>query len=712
MHSRLWILVLAVLAGLGIWGLLQQDPASSVVPPTPAAHPSASTRDDAPPEPDTTPLESPEPRAVTARQEAARTSDDTTRGTKQVSLRVVQLRVVTRDQTPLEGAEATLFEEPYPSWTARPTEQTDAQGRATFERVLYGPFHLAVRHKSYGAVRLGPLSTQGEHVVVLDPAAQLAVAVTDDQDQNLHGVTVHIAAHEHDSLERGETHVSDTRSDGWVHFDQLRPGNYAITATPSGGLLSVTQTMWLAPGPNQLVLRAQRGLMAYGIVVSDDAEGTPLAEATLALDSRPSWHPTSSADGRFALPVEGAGERVLVKAAGHAPVSLQVPAVALQRPEAGQSPAWRIVVPREVVLKGRVTMRDGFAVKAEVICIERNATTPARRAETGENGTFALYGVTPERSAVLVVKGSFLAPVMRAIETPTAGKTDLGTFVLLERGAQLRVLARDARGKPLAGARVVVLEATPPEGVGLEETQHALLLDAQGSAHFDNLAAGTTEVQLWPRGSKSPLMRSVELQADQTAQVVFEETHGAVMQGLVVGPDGKPVHGAGVSVDPLEREPALAHGDSETDGTGAYLVSGLDVAREYHITVWPPKPVLGERALRGGVYGPMKPGTDSIRIELEELPWRALLVRSKDGTPMVGAEIEVLPLQGRPSEGQLRDPAIPTGEVLVTDAAGMVRTPWPSDTPMRAIVRSAGRTLATAEIDWGVGPDPYPLDAR
>ena len=167
-----------------------------------------------------------------------------------------------------------------------------------------------------------------------------------------------------------------------------------------------------------------------------------------------------------------------------------------------------------------------------------------------------------------------------------------------------------------------------------------------------------------------------------------------------------------MSVDPLERDPALAHGDSETDGTGAYLVSGLDVAREYHITVWPPKPVLGARALRGGVYGPMKPGTDSIRIELEELPWRTLLVRSKDGTPMVGAEIEVLPLQGRPSEGQLRDPAIPAGEVLVTDAAGLVRTPWPSDTPMRAIVRSAGRTLATAEIDWGVGPDPYPLDAR
>lgn len=659
-------------------------------------------------------LAAPQPQKPEASAASARTQAEAGGANRPTSARDndVRVHVTTREGAPVAQAEITLFEEPYPSWTARPTEQTTADGRALMERVLYGPYHLAVRHKDYGGVRLGPLSTPGEHVVVLDPAAQLAVAVIDEQGQHLHSVTVHLTAHEHDSLERGETHVSDTRADGWVHFNQLRPGNYAITATPSGGLLSSTQTMWLVAGPNELVLRARRGLMAYGIVVSDDAEGTPLAEATLALDTRPSWHPTSSADGRFALPVEGAGERVLVKAAGHAPVSLQVPALALQRPEAGQSPAWRIVVPREVVLKGRVTMRDGFAVKAEVICIERNADTPARRAETGENGTFALYGVTPERSAVLIVKSSYLAPVMRAIETPTAGSADLGTFVLLERGAQLRVLARDARGKLLSGARVVVLEATPPECVGLEETQHALLLDAQGSAHFDNLAAGATEVQLWPRGSKSPLMRSVELQADQTAQVVFEETTGAVLQGLVVGPDGKPVHGAAVSVDPLERDPALAHGDSETDGTGAYLVSGLDVAREYHITVWPPKPVLGERALRGGVYGPMKPGTDSIRIELEELPWRTLLVRSKDGTPMVGAEIEVLPLQGRPSEGQLRDPAIPTGEVLVTDAAGLVRTPWPSDTPMRAIVRSAGRTLATAEIDWGVGPDPYPLDAR
>lgn len=710
MRSRLWIPVLALLAALGGWALLQQGPSRSLEAPTLGPQVVEPARANPTQVGEAAALQSPAAVALASRHEAA--ASEAPANATRPGQRFVHLRVLTRDQTPVQGAEVTLFEEPYPSWTARPTEQSDASGRVSFERVMFGSFHMSVRHKGYGGVRLGPLSTAGEHVVVLDPAAQLAVAVMDENGKHLHGVTVQLAAHEHDTLERSETLVSDTRSDGWVRFENLRPGNYAITASPSGAWLSAPQTMWLVPGPNELVVRAETALMAHGIVVSDDAQGTPLAEATLATDTRPLWHPTTGADGRFALPVSGAGVRVVVKAAGHAPLSVQVPALALLPTPRGELPKWRIVVPRETVLTGRVTMRDGFALRAEVICIERHADTSARRIHTGAEGTFALYGLTPNRDAVLVVKSPGLAPLVRAIHTPPAGSSDVGVLTLIERSAQLKVSARDARGRPLAGARVRVQEATPPECAGLDEMQHDQLLDAQGQAYFDSLTPGVTRVQLWPRGSKSPLSQSVELASDQEAQVLFAEEQGAAMQGLVVGPDGKPVHGAGVSVDPVERDPALPHGDSETDGAGAYLVSGLDVTRDYYLTVWPPKAAQGARALRGGVYGPMKPGPDSVRIELEELPWRTLRVRGADGLPIAGVEVEVMPLAGRSKEEQPSNPAIPVGEVLLTDVTGLVRTPWPSDTPMRAIVRQAGRTLATAEIDWSAAADPYPLDVR
>ena len=709
MRSRAWFTLLFVLAlALAAW-FLREDAPRRAAPAAPLAAepepaPAAAAAD----------LAAPQARGADPRQGgAARSAAEERRGGALDGERHVRVRVVTREGAPVEGAEVHLFEEPYPGWMARPTERTDAAGLAEFDRVLGGPFDLHVQHKGHGSVYLGPLGTGGEHVVVLDPEAQLVVSVADDAGKLLHGTTVRLVAMEPDSLERGATIDSDTRSDGRVQFAQLRPGRYSVAAAPPNGLLSPWQTVWLAPGANELALRCARGMLAHGVVVTGGSEGAVVPNATLALDSRPAWHPVTDLDGRFVLPVERAGVQLLVSAPSHAPLRVQVPPLALVEPAAGAAPAWRIVLEREVVLTGRIVDNDGVGrsgVRLELVV--RNSDTPPVVVRSGEDGVFMLAGLPPDREAVLVARHGFWAPLLRALQTPREGSSNLGTLAFADRGAQLVVEARDARGKPLTEARVLVVETAPPGCAGLEQSRRTSLLDGNGRARIEDLPAGATVVQLWPRGSKSPLVRDVELRAREETKVLFEEAQGGTLQGRVVGPDGKAVAGVGVSVDPVESDPQLAHGDSETDAEGAYLVSGLDPERTYHITVWPPKPAAGARALRGGVYGPMKPGADTIRVELEELPWRTLLVRGKDGRPLAGAEVETMPLGGRPKDGARADPGVPAGETLTSDAAGLVRTPWPGDTPMRAIARFGGRTLVAAEIDWGSAPDPFPLDER
>jgi hypothetical protein len=666
--------------------------------------------DEALSEPLLAPLDEP---IVSKRAEAEPSTDSAAHLRDAASGQEVALRVVDASGAPLVGARVVLFEEPFPSWTARPEEATDEAGLARFTRQGRGPYHYAVRHAGHAATRLGPLTTHGAHELVLQPAAALRVRLVDDMDSSaIDGVDVLLAPESCATLAQGEAALETTKG-GECDFESLLPGKYRLHASTPARWLPVSMELHIGPGRAEQELRARRGRLARGHVVDED--GDHVAEASIVLAPRDGRHPVTDGYGRFELAVEGVGELVRVEHHDHPAVEVQVPHLAFAPLEAGEAPRWRIALESAATATFRVVDASGRARPGARATIHERGATRGREAHIDPSGMLTAYRLRRGVEHVVVVRAPGCATLVRAFESPREPRAHLGDIVLDTRPARLTVLVRAKSGAPLADARVDLQEAASLDVSSLAGWRRSATSNHAGIVVFEDLAAGGTIVEAWPLNSHAPCSAKFELAAGEDRRLELVAEHGGTMRGIVVGADGIPLAQAEVFVTPGEEQLDWPRASTSTAADGTWVVDGLREGGDHHIHVSPPTPTATadgrgaeRKAWRGGVFGPMRPGPETIRVELEPLPWRRLRVLDARGNPAARARLVAVPA----GEVDERDPGVPSRQALSCDDAGEILVPWPADTHMLVVWRDGDGVEQQQVVDWTRAPELVLLRPR
>jgi hypothetical protein len=242
--------------------------------------------------------------------------------------------------------------------------------------------------------------------------------------------------------------------------------------------------------------------------------------------------------------------------------------------------------------------------------------------------------------------------------------------------AQLLGVARSLRPSP-ALAPAAMAMARPS---GLERRLLAIL-----DAHRNRRAPGRGLVAA---GLLAVLATSATLAA---VRLVAREVPGPVVNGLVIGPDGKPVEGADVVVllsRPSSRSPMEEPTPTEVLGRG-----GSDAQGRYRIEVTddrvkPEDSLLLVATAQGSGFAARKlvdltgPVGEPIRLEAEQ-PLEVRLV-DLEGSPLAGAEVR-LSYAYSASGGAGLGP-----ESLTSDALPALAAVWTTDADGRLTLRGIG----------------------
>jgi protocatechuate 3,4-dioxygenase beta subunit len=268
-------------------------------------------------------------------------------------------------------------------------------------------------------------------------------------------------------------------------------------------------------------------------------------------------------------------------AAGVAALSLALcGTVAAQKPptSAGDKPASR-PAPAPPRLEGTVRDAAGKPIEKALVMawpvsgdrFERTATT-----RTDASGRFAL--TLPRRGDYYVrVETAGLAPhTIDRLSLPAAPLT-----VTLRKGAVLEGVVRDARGRPVAGARV---EARTGGRLGAmlaepEAGRVRVTTDAGGAFKLEGLAVAACTVT-----ASAPGLGGARRSATPGTKLELYLTPGASVRGTVRGPDRRPLAGASVLVEPAMFGGSGATTSVErTDNAGRFEAFGLAPPGAWHV---------------------------------------------------------------------------------------------------------------------------------
>ncbi|MEY2746414.1 MAG: hypothetical protein RL112_1456, partial [Planctomycetota bacterium] len=456
--------------------------------------------------------------------------------------------------------------------------------------------------------------------------------------------------------------------------------------------------LWIGPGRQEQVLRARRGMVARGVVVDED--GDPVPDASVALGPRAGGHQRTDGAGRFELALDGVGEILRIEHFDHPALEVQAPPLAFATPEPDGAPRWRIALEPASTATFRVVDANGSTRPGARAMLHERAAARGREAHVDSSGMLFAYRLRRGVEHLVVVRAPGCAPLVHAFEAPLEPERHLGDLVLDARPARLTVLVRSKDGAPLAAARVEVEEAGPSAAAGLAGSRRSALSNHDGLVVFEDLPAGGTIAEAWPLHSDASCSAKFELAAGEDRRLELVARHAGRMRGFVVGADGSPIPRADVAVVPAREELDWPRASTSTGSDGGWVVEGLLEGGDHLIHV-APTPAANERpgtgkAWRGGAFGPMRPGAESIRIELEELPWRRLRVEDARGKPLARAMLVASP----PADADARDPSVPRRRELACDDSGETLVAWPSDTTMRVEWRGADGARREEVVDW------------
>lgn len=398
-------------------------------------------------------------------------------------------RVVSAAGAPVAGARvwASAASEPFPVIDPQlDAVVTDADGRWQMAALAAGTYRFAASHPAHAQTTTAPIALSGATArdgvdIQLDDGGVLAGRVVDAAGAPVAGAELRVAARGGGVAWR-LLRVARAGGDGRFSIAGLPRRGVEIVAHHDGGSSDIVAADLRAAPRAEVELRTAASAPIAGVVV--DAAGEPMPEAQVAVDpvfgggvgEREAWqvrgHPRAITDAAGAFSFGGLPPgRYTVRAArpGAPPAALALHAGVDAAP--GDA-ALRVVLPRETVVRGRVTVKDRGAPELFAISVDGTQPTPF----STEDGAFEI--VAPAGEHNLFVSGPAFVTALERVTVKDGAATDVGTIeVIPGRSISGRVV--DSSGAPVEGARVAagrLLSGSgtelniPDEGHDVQET--------------------------------------------------------------------------------------------------------------------------------------------------------------------------------------------------------------------------------------------------
>jgi uncharacterized GH25 family protein len=456
--------------------------------------------------------------------------------------------------------------------------------------------------------------------------------------------------------------------DGSYRIDGLEPGRYLVLASAPGYFTPRASgaAALLAKGPLERFvaqvgddgadvrfdIELRRAVSIEGRVVTPDDR--PVAGARVSqIDSRGrlgsrlvemmggvSPSSTAASDGTFTLKLpRGEAVRIRAEAEGWAPGE------SAELETRGRTVITDVFIRLRTpgALSGRVLNARGAPVAgARIWAVPAGngdmqdflvpLLNPHEAATSDATGNFRIEDLAPGNHVVRAKASGRRALVRRDVEIPASGG-DREIVLQFAAGLAIEGVVRDDAGHPIAGAEVDVtsedvnrLLAALQSGV-LPTTKMKTSKD--GMFRIVGLEPGTYRVEVTKKGLTREAREKVVAGGPPLAIVMVT---GHEIAGTVVGPDGRPVNRAWISV--LGRSDTVF-----TDAKGAFRIEGL-AAGTFTITVKPPGQKSG---LGGATVAGVRAGTMDLVIRMKKALTITGIVVDREGQPVVGARVIGMP---------------------------------------------------------------------
>jgi protocatechuate 3,4-dioxygenase beta subunit len=453
----------------------------------------------------------------------------------------------------------------------------------------------------------------------------------------------------------------------------------------------------LVPGKNEKSVSLVKGGTVRGVVKEKDS-GAPIAGARVTLGSMlalfgGSRETTTDAEGKFEIASVPKGTAILMvsKEGWFQPGVNQQSLMMVIGSQSGRNaaPAVKdsgkgatIVVsePGELIertlelahgstLSGIVSTPDGVAVAGAQVSLVLEGggggmsgmlaglfPTPDPRL-TDAQGRFEMPGPAPGEKARVVARATGYLDGRSDPVSSAAGGSITDVAVKLRTGATVSGRVHDEQGKPIEGAYVrwTAMSDDPNDWNARWRLRNATpsVTDGKGEFRAVNVETGKLVVEAGESRRLPWTKKDVVAEEGKPLELDVTLTLGAVIEGQVVGVDGRPCAAADVrwtkkSADGQQRDPFVdTNGGGKSDDAGAFKLEGL---------------VPGQYELTASVAGaaPSEPqtvasGASAVTLQLTPAFSITGIVRTKAGDGVSGVDVQlnkrVATKDGGPGEG-------------------------------------------------------------
>ena len=439
-------------------------------------------------------------------------------------------------------------------------------------------------------------------------------------------------------------------------------------------------------GPSVVDVRVRPAIELSGRVV--DAETSQGMEgAPVWLNGRPGDHAWSGPGGAFDLLTRPNVDNLYLSAsaAGYRMQEVPVPIERLRSPQ-----VLSVALTPTARITGIVTDSSGNPVADAWILVDRVDPTQAgaslgragtsyawrsaygmdHQATSRSDGTFRITGVDRRLSHLFTVEAQGF--VRSSTELPGIGPSGAADplQIVLSRGRRTwgKVVDTDERPVPTASITMIPAMQNPGGGISLSfDSYLTATTDAEGAFEFPAVATGSYQLTVdhVEFAGRAPASLDIPTGEGDIDIGSITLTPGMQIEGLVVGPDRRPVAGAQVSAfqDYSTRSPTDAGARAAiTDYDGRFRIGGLQ-DRPVDVTV--KADGYASSHLKG-----VKPATnDVLEIELNRGAVLAGRVVDTGGAVVSSAMVTLFDPEPRPFAGF----NAPDQEPVSTDANGRFR---------------------------------------
>jgi len=571
------------------------------------------------------------------------------------------------------------------------------------------PIHLMARLPN-GHFSVVYLTADNQQVTLSDRAARLRIHATDPNGKPVSGVAIRVTQVYSPTRDRpvdGNNSITyyaiwngpdlaliaTTDRDGFASFDGLPSGEHVLYSVEKSGLVHLDNSALMpasGDGSDGVVMTRAVALMGRVLSMGKPVSGVQVVASEGHNNTYERWLATTGSDGAYRIGDARAGSITLSVELG----KLQSDFVAkpyqnLNVAEGGELDGLNFVLDKGIKVVGRVLTKgsDKPVPGAQVAISSDNGQ--AKRETTDVNGQFT----------VRIASGSVYVSVERIGGRPTDNQYNLSANVDSEHNPPLEIRVDDVAIYPPISHLTGVVVDTAGDPVAnaivrdLKSTAQATT-DIKGEFRFENMTVPGDLVIA--TGADAMSKKAVQL-SNQASITLVLDSKPALIQGSIIGEDGKPMSGVEVTLGGSESKSFYNFPRVTSDADGRFQFKGLYGGLDSFF-VWAGKPGYGSSTIQPIKITPAEIKTlDPMKMLLADGTIDGKVLEA-DGTPAKGANVSSQTQESAmvqtDSEGNFHLKNVPRGEHFLSVGRG--NTYW------------AGGPAATGQTNVVIKMSPAP----